>query len=423
MTIKPVRGSLEGAGPPRIVSLRIKNYRVLRNVEFKKLTPLTVLLGPNGSGKSTVFDVFGFLSECLGDGLRKAWDRRGRFKELRSRNSAGPVELELQYRESPNSPLITYHLSIDESRKGPFVAQEWLQWKRGSHGRPFRFLDFANGEGQVITGEVPETNDTRVPFKLASEDLLAVNTIGQLAENPRVVALRSFIQGWFLSYLNANEIRGIPEAGPNERLSKTGDNLPNVIQYLSEQHPERLSEILDILTKRVPRLEKVTAEPMPDGRLLLRIKDAPFEEPFLARYASDGTLKMLAYLILLYDPDPVPLLGIEEPENFLHPRLLYTLAEECRNVSDNSQVFIATHSPFFVDALRPEELWVLERADDGYTRAYRASDIQGIREFVEHGALLGSLWMEGHFRVGDPLKHSDTVRRRLCKEGDGSHAH
>ncbi|MCR4401385.1 MAG: AAA family ATPase [Firmicutes bacterium] len=413
----------DAPGPPRIVSVRIKNYRVFKDVQFKDLTPLTVLLGPNGSGKSTVFDVFGFLSECLGEGLRKAWDRRGRFKELRSRDASGPIELELKYREAPRSQLITYHLSIDESRRGPFVAQEWLQWTRGSRGRPFRFLDCARGEGQVITGEQPETSDTRVPFKLASEDLLAVNAIGQLAENPRVMALRSFIQGWYLSYLNANEIRGIPEAGPNERLSRTGDNLPNVIQYLSEQHPERLSQILSILAERVPRLERVTAESMPDGRLLLRIKDAPFAEPFLARYASDGTLKMLAYLILLYDPDPVPLLGIEEPENFLHPRLLRTLAEECRNVSGRSQVLISTHSPFFVDALKPEELWVLERDDSGYARAYRVSEMQGIKEFVQHGAMLGALWMEGHFRVGDPLKRQNRDHSAHAGAGERKHAY
>ena len=202
---------------------------------------------------------------------------------------------------------------------------------------------------------------------------------------------------------DTSEARGIPEAGPQEKLSKTGDNLANVIQYLSEQHPEQLDKILSTLTKRVPRLEKVTATPLDDGRLLLRIKDAPFEEPFLARYTSDGTLKMLAYLILLYDPEPAKLIGIEEPENFLHPRLLPILAEECRNAAENSQVFVSTHSPYFVNGLRSEELWILERATDGYTKVYRASEIKGVKEFMDEGAKLGDLWVEGHFGVGDPL--------------------
>lgn len=391
---------------PRIESLHVKNFRALRDVELKGLTPLTVLLGPNGSGKSTLFDVFGFLSEALRGGLRPAWDKRGRAKELRSRESDGPISFEIKYREGPSSPIITYYLELDEIDGKPAVMRETLRWRRGSTGKPFNFLDFALGEGQVISGELPEEHDERRTAALASRDLLAVSTLGQLAENPRVVALRQFIEDWYLSYLSSTDARGIPDAGPVERLSATGDNLSNVVQYLSESHPERLVEILTTLSQRVPRLEEVTAEPMADGRLLLRIKDAPFAEPFLARFASDGTLKMLAYLILLYDPDPLPLLGIEEPENYLHPRLLYGLAEECRKVSAESQVVVSTHSPFFVDALRPHELWALERGADGYTQAVRASDMKGVASFMSEGAQLGALWMEGYFSAGDPLKNA-----------------
>jgi len=138
---------------PRIEYLKIKNYRALRNLELRGITPLTVFLGPNGSGKSTIFDVFAFLSECFSVGLRKALDKRGRFKELHSRGSSGPIEIELKYRERSDMPIITYHLSLDEGISGPYVAEEWLQWRRGSQGKPFKFLDFKNGEGQVIAGE------------------------------------------------------------------------------------------------------------------------------------------------------------------------------------------------------------------------------------------------------------------------------
>jgi predicted ATPase len=206
-----------------------------------------------------------------------------------------------------------------------------------------------------------------------------------------------------VSYLTADSTRGQPEAGPQERLSQNGDNLPNVIQYLSEQHPDRLEQILSVLSKRIPKLERVNADPMPDGRLLLQIKDAPFDRPVLAKYASDGTLKMLAYLTVLYDPDPPPFIGVEEPENHLHPRLLPELAEECRSATRSSQLLVTTHSPFFVNGVRPEELWVLFRDERGFTHARRSSDMRGVKEFVEHGALLGQLWIEGHFDAGDPL--------------------
>lgn len=405
---------------PRIEYLRVQNYRALRDIELKALTPFTVFLGPNGSGKSTLFDVFAFLSESFGSGLRKAWDKRGRFKELRTRGQEGSIIFEIKYREKKRSPLITYHLEIDEDAKGPFVARESLKWKRASHGQPFCFLDFSNGEGEVVTGEMPDEQDTRTPERLESREFLAVNTLGQLAKHPRVGALRRFVTGWYLSYLNADNTRGVTEAGPQERLSTSGDNLPNVIQYLSEQHPEQLKLVLSKLTDRVPRLEKIEAQVMQDGRLLLQVKDAPFEKPVMAKFASDGTLKMLAYLTLLFDPEPPQLIGVEEPENQLHPRLLPELAEECRTAAASSQLMVTTHSPYFVNALRAEETWVLYRSEDGYTQAVRASEMRGIKKFMAEGALLGQLWMEGQFEVGDPLTNSGAGKRTSRSNGKSS---
>ena len=249
---------------------------------------------------------------------------------------------------------------------------------------------------------MPDEQDERKVETLDSPEMVAVNTLGQFARHPRVSALRRFITGWHLSYLSADETRGLPEAGPQEHLSSTGDNLPNVIQYLRERHPERLNAILSSLSERIPRLERVDAVLLADGRLLLQIKDAPFERPVLAKFASDGTMKMLAYLIMLNDPEPPQLIGIEEPENQLHPRHLAVLAEEFRAASDKTQVMVTTHSPIFVNALTPEEVWILYRNDQGYTQAQRASDLKGIREFIDEGARLGDLWMEEYFPFDDP---------------------
>jgi predicted ATPase len=401
--------------PARIEYLRVENYRALKSVDLKQVTPLTVLLGPNGSGKSTLFDVFSFLSECFQFGLRHAWDRRGRARELKTRGQSGPVVIELKYRENPELPLVTYHLAVNEGKRGPIVVEEWLQWKRGSYGKPFRFLDYRDGHGRAISGDMPDASDRRIEIPLRSSDLIAVNTLGQFAEHPRVAALREFITDWYISYLSIDDTRGQPEAGPQERLSKTRDNLPNVIQYLKEQHPEQLDRIFEALRQRVPRLERVLAEPMPDGRLLLQIKDAPFDQPVLSRFASDGTLKMLAYLIVLYDPHPPQFVGIEEPENFLHPRLLPELAEECRTASERTQLLVTTHSPFFLNALRPKEVRVLYRDEQGYTQVVRVADIQGVPEFMQAGASLGHLWLEGRFGVGDPLVNAGMPTGKRAK--------
>lgn len=390
----------------RVETLRVQNYRVLRDLTLRKITPLTTLLGPNGSGKSTVFDVFAFLSEAFGSGLRSAWDARNRAAEIRSRGSEGPVTIEVQYRERPGTPLITYRLAIDEVAGSPVVVEEQLRWNTSPRqGRPRTILSFRQGSGTVVDDVTFETTSEG----LSSPDLLAVSTLGQLTRHPRVLGLRRFISGWYLSYLSADRARTVPMSGPAARLSQTGDNLPNVIQYLDEQHPERLRAILATLASRVPRLESMTTNLLADGRLLLQLKDAPFEAPILSKFASDGTLKLLAYLTVLYDPQPAPLVGIEEPENQLHPRLLQSLAEEALAAAQRSQVLVTTHSPFFVNALRPEQLWILYRESDGYARARRASDMPLVVAQMEAGAQLGYLWAEGFFEVGDPLLGSGTA--------------
>ena len=390
--------------PPRIERLRVENYRALKQVELKEITPLTVLLGPNGSGKSTLFDAFSFLSECFQQGLRAAWDRRGRAKELRTRGATGPIVFELKYRERPKQPLITYHLAIDEGTRGPIVAEEWLQWRRGSHGKPFRFLEYQNGQGQAASGEMPDEQDRRIDIPLRSPDLMAVNTLGQFADHPRVAALREFITDWHVSYLSIDDTRSQPEAGPQENLSRTGDNLANVIQYLNEQHPQRLEEIFGQLRARVPRLERVEAEAMPDGRLLLLIKDTPFDQPVLSRFASvRRNLEDVGLSHASQRPPAAALYRDRGAGKLPASTPVVRSHEECRAASERAQLLITTHSPDFLNGLRPDEVRILYRDLEGYTHATRCSEIQGVSEFMDAGASLGHLWQEGYFGMGDPL--------------------
>ena len=397
---------------PHIESLRIKNYRALRDIELRDLKPLTVLLGANGSGKSTIFDVFTFLSECFTFGLRHAWNNRGGIQELRTRGCDGPIEFELKYREKPKTPVITYHLSINENADGPIVETEWLRWRRGSRGKHIRFLDFHRGTGSVIPNETPDITDKPIDGQLDDPSMIAASMFGQSTHYPRVSALRRFITDWHLSILSTDAIRQATDNVPQKRLSETGNNLPNVIQYLQEKYPERLEKIISVLSERVPRLENIDTKSMMDGSLLLHIKDAPFEEPILAKFTSDGTLKLLSYLTLFHDRRPPQLIGIEEPENYLHPRLLTGLVGECLKVSMSSQLIITTHSPRFVNELSAEEVWVLYRDEQGFTVCKRASEMLGIKEFMESEAKLGELWMEGYFEFGDPLTNAGGPKRR-----------
>jgi len=156
------------------------------------------------------------------------------------------------------------------------------------------------------------------------------------------------------------------------------------------------------LKKRVPGISQVEAKVTEEGRILLRFQDGAFADPFLARHVSDGTIKMLAYLVLLYDPRPHPLLCVEEPENQLYPRLLHVLAEEFRDYAERGgQVFVSTHSPDFLNACELDEVFWLVK-DGGYTAIRRASDDEQVSAYMKSGDKMGYLWKQGFFGGVDP---------------------
>ena len=215
--------------------------------------------------------------------------------------------------------------------------------------------------------------------------------------------VRNILISYRYIHLTDDHLKGYSDAGPREKLSANGDNLPNVLYYLHTKHPEALARISEQLRRWVPGLAEVVMESTSDERLLLRFRDAPFEKPLPAQYMSDGTMRLAALLTLLYEPNATGLLGIEEPENELHPRLLPRLAEELSKATETRQLLVATHSPALLDSLEPEQVWILHRGPDGYSQASRVADMPDIVAMVEEGSKLGYLWSSNFFEVGDPL--------------------
>lgn len=412
---------------PLIEGFRIRNFRTLRDVQLGKLwndrnqplTPMTVVIGQNGVGKSSLFDGFGLLADCLRHGVEEACDmrQRGGFERLRSRGSNGPIEFEVYYREDAHNRPITYELSIDVSKdeSRPYVARERLRQRRKGQGtsRPYSILWLEGGRGVagkgVYEGQQQETMNIEDVIRSAKNEsaeneevqldsprMLGVATLGSLKQHPRIAAFRRFIEGWYLSYFTPDAARSLPLAGPQKHLNMHGDNLGNVVQFMEREHQGRFQRILDQIAKKIPGVQKIDTERSADGRLLLRFNDRGFVDPFYAQQMSDGTLKVFAYLLMLEDPAPPPFICIEEPENGLYHKLLAALAEEFRahatGQKGGSQVFITTHQPYFVDALNPEEVWILEKQEDGFSKVRRASDDPVVVEMVQQGLPLGGLW-------------------------------
>jgi predicted ATPase len=303
--------------------------------------------------------------------------------------------------------LVTYSLEIGDQSGSPVVLKEVLRYKRGQYGSPFHFLNFENGEGFAITNEedfskADEELD-RETQKVAPETL-AIKGLGQFERFKAANAFRRLIENWHVSDFHINAARGRKDAaGETEHLSQTGENLPLVARYLHEEHPDIFNRILAIMSKRVPGLASVEPKLMDDGYLTLKFQDGSFKTPFLDRYVSDGTIKIFAYLVMLYDPNPHPLLCVEEPENQLYPQLMSELAEEFRSYSNRGgQVFVTTHSPDFLNALEIEEVCWLVKAD-GCTNIHRAKGNKQIAAYISEGDQLGYLWKQGFFDGVDPL--------------------
>lgn len=398
---------------PIIEGMRIQNYRILRDLTIGRLwnrrnqaelSPLVVVIGKNGAGKSTLFDAFGFLADCLSIGVEESCDarQRGGFERLLSAGQTGPIRFEVYYRESKNDRPITYELSIAlDGKRRPFVQEERLRQRRkgqSSKGHPFSFLILRDGKGEAWSGEETfEGEDAaRVPVQLTDNRRLGIATLGALKEHPRITRFRNFIEGWYLSYFTPDAARSLPMAGPQKHLNVHGDNIGNVVQYMRREHPGEFHAILQRIAAKIPGIRSIDTKPTEDKRLLLRFNDGAFKDPFLAQQMSDGTLKVFAYLLLMEDPEPAPFICIEEPENGLYHKLLEALAQEFRahatGKKTSPQIFVTTHQPYFINALSPEEVWILERGFDGYATIRRAVDDAIVRELVAEGLPLGGLW-------------------------------
>jgi predicted ATPase len=414
---------------------RVRNFGVLKDVTLGRLwdrrkeealTPMTAIIGKNGVGKSALFDAFGFLSDALNfNNVEEACNARGRggFDKMRTQGATDPIEFDVYYREHGNARPITYQIAIAADEIGrPYVLRERFRQRRKgqTRGWPFSFLMLNNGSGVAWKGEqvglqiVEDTEDFDL-FRALIEDResgeteeielddfrkLGIATLGALKQHPRISAFRRFIEGWYLSYFTPDAARSLPFAGPQKHLNTRGDNLGNVVQFMKREHRQRFNTILKKIADKIPGINQIDTEETNDGRLLLKFNDKGFQDPFYAQQMSDGTLKLFAYLLMLEDPTPPPFLCIEEPENGLYHKLLEILATEFREhatgLKGGSQVFVTTHQPYFVNALDPKEVWILEKGEDGFSKIRRASEDQLVNNLVEEGLPLGGLWFSDY---------------------------
>lgn len=382
--------------------LEICNYQVLRRVEFYDLPPLSVVIGANGTGKSTLFDVFTFLKDALAGDVHSATAKRGGFRELVSRGESGSISIVIGYGGADGRDLF-YSLSFEE-RAGRVTINEESISANLHAPRDKRLLEFRRGEGfaeKLIFDTRDDSENHIAKYTFNDSSTLAIKALGHLEDFPLVTDFRALIEGWHVSDFHINDARASAEAGYAEHLSTVGENVAQVAQYFHEYHPDQFHRVLEAMRARVPGVDAVEAKVTEDGRLVLRFKDGSFKDPFIARHVSDGTIKMFAYLLLLHDPKPHPLVAVEEPENQLYPALLHELAEEFRGYAKRGgQALVSTHSPEFLNGTELDEVFVLRKVD-GFAQVKRVSDSDLLKRLGEEGDLPGALWRQRLFDAPD----------------------
>ena len=427
----------------RLESLHIKNYGCLADFELREIPPLAIFVGANGTGKSTLFDVFQFLRDCLRDDVGVALGRRGGFEAVRTTGGRGPIEIELSAHETAETSDrgvaadVSYRISVEPTAGIDGVALEALQLKATFDSGAVN-LTISRDVTQAV-GASPDTGTDLVfaeellrPDRLfldqpaglifsalhsGRSDMLIQND--ESSDEPRslpdlrpeafemiylIEKLRTMLRGSYISNIDPAAAKVASEVARDHRLSERGENLANALHHQSRApNADSLNTALSAARRAIP--DFVTVEPVEtfDGRVALRFVDASNGGGFNAQQVSDGTVKLVAYLLLLNEPDRHPLLCIEEPENYLYPTLMWDLIDEIRGYAQrgDAQVFVATHSPDLVDAADPGEVFWLSKMG-GKPVVHRVNDDPQLVAQHEFGDHLGRMWQSGAFEGAHP---------------------
>ena len=425
----------------RLESLHIKNYGCLADLELTDLPSLAIFVGANGSGKSTLFDVFAFLRESLRDDVSMALRRRSGLSAVRTMGCAGPIEIEMRARiDAPvhdgerRESCVTYQIAIDQDGERPYVAFERYSYTHHGTAPIETRVAFEISRDSL---EAPDDDFlaysrdlTLLPDRLAIAQPFAAafwyreaqdvanppSRAGQDDEHPpypdllgivddqtAIDHLRFFLFDAYLSNVEVARAKRPSDVSGDRWLSEDGDNLAEVVRRLKDEDEHGLEKAVESAKRMIPGLAGVSVAEMPDGRAYLQIEDDTYDKLFGALHVSDGSIKVLAYLVMLNEPDRRRLICIEEPENYLYPTVLSLLLEELRGYAglDESQILIATHSPDLVDAAEPDEVFWFVKVD-GKTTVHRVVDDQQLVDQHEYGDHLGRMWRSGAFEGAHP---------------------
>ena len=326
--------------------VHIKNFLSLRNVEFP-LKPLTVLVGPNASGKSNVLNALYLLNRMMSAEKLPSAEF---IEDSLWAGEANHVTFQLKA-EVEETPTL-YNLALKVETDNLFVDEELLVKRR-------KVISIHNGKGTVQD----EDGKNKTSYK---SNKLALKSAGDYGNKPITNALTEFIKSWeFYDFQPGRMRRGLSRSRLDEivlgrskvlseppALDTDGSTLSTLLSYWYDNNRERFDSVSDSLANSTNiRIHNSEI----DGESQLYLLEG-YKQPIPLKRASDGTLRLVAYYILLNEPELPPLIAIEEPERNLHPGALKDIVNVVEQLSKHTQVIITTHSSQLLDVFNPDNL-------------------------------------------------------------------
>lgn len=324
-------------------NVHIKNFLSLRDVELP-LKPLTILVGPNASGKSNVLNALNLLNDMMKEEELPPVEF---IQNLLWAGEASHITFQVQTKVKETQTV--YELKLKAETDNPVVAEELLV-------NDVNVISVQDGQGKVKD----EDGENETPYK---SNKLALKSAGDYGDKPTTRALTEFIREWkfydFRPDLIREHFKVLPlslllsgELGKSPKLDDDGSILSALLSDWYEDTPDRFQSVSDSLVASTNlRLDQCKIDA--DNQLCLL---EGYKQPIPLERASDGTLRLVAYYILLNEPELPPLIAIEEPERNLHPGALTGITNVLEQISERSQVIITTHSSQLLDAFNPENL-------------------------------------------------------------------
>ena len=346
---------------PMLQSLRLKNFKAVRDSGTIKFTPLTVFIGNNGSGKSSIIEGLETFQAIVEDGLDKAMPQWRGFeyiwrqevpRKLREVNvertcHENPMTFELHGQTTHGSFTATMQINLKPGGSEIFIQHEGLATKR----QPRLTRD---ATGTVTFHEGKLLPDPRHP--LPDGQSLLKGT------------LNDFIAQWqFVSLVAQAMGSPTPQKRPGSptHLAKDGSNIAEYLLSIRKLDQNAFDGVVETLLYILPYARDLqpTFTSELERTVYLQLTEGEFKVP--GWLLSTGTLRIVALLALLRHPSPPPLIAIEEIENSLDPRTIHLLVDEIRSAveSGRTQVILTTHSPYLLDLLELSHIVLVDRVN------------------------------------------------------------